>query len=548
VAAVAVFCLAVEAGVAQAGALSGTEPVYTVAGFGTETDGDCSSGVATRARLESVGAVVALPDGDVVFLSGASLCRLAADGSVSQIADRPIAAVNVSSPHGLLANPDGSFLLTDNEGARVVRVGASGEVSTFAGTGTVGFSGDGGPATAAQLAYPNDLALLPDGSVLIAERSSGRVRKVSPAGTISTVAGNGRRPSGGSDGDGGPATAAAILPSSVAALPDGGFLIGSAPPRRVTPAGTIHTIRGFPRNAEADDILTEGGPPYLFAMEETGDDRPGLYAMRADGRVSRFLNGDGRPDVLDGDGQPATTAEFRLPLLARSADGGLMLATTQTDRERGARIQFVAPRGTPRLAAAVTTLRSRSDAATVRVRYTRTPASARLELIARGKVAASRALSPTATSVTIPLRARHAYTLRLTAVGNEGEIVTDEVPALLGTLPLTAARAAMDGFASGFGDIGVSAGVTGCRRFAATRVDCLVTTRYEHELPIVEVTQSYAVFLRADGQIYQRQYVGRRLARRPRWLARKPSLIPADDWSEWLHTWAARPVIGATGT
>ena len=74
---------------------------------------------------------------------------------------------------------------------RIRRVSSSGQVTTFAGTGVEGFSGDGGPATAAQFDGPTDAVVAPDGGVLIADEFNHRIRRVNPDGTISTVAGDG---------------------------------------------------------------------------------------------------------------------------------------------------------------------------------------------------------------------------------------------------------------------------------------------------------------------------------------------------------------------
>src|ERR671914_244996 len=113
---------------------------------------------------------------------------------------------------------------------------ATNNIFTVAGT-TAGLSGDGGPATAAQLDQPFGVAVTADGGFLIADTCNHRVRRVSPAGTITTVAGT----TAGLSGDGGPATAAQLsFPSGVAASADGGFLIadrGNDRVRRGSPAG-----------------------------------------------------------------------------------------------------------------------------------------------------------------------------------------------------------------------------------------------------------------------------------------------------------------------
>ena len=124
---------------------------------------------------------------------------------------------------------DGGFLIADAVNHRVRRVSPAGTITTVAGT-MAGLSGDGGPATAAQLATPTEVAVTADGGFLIADRDNDRVRRVSPAGTITTVAGT----TAGLSGDCGPATAAQISdPTGVAVTADGGFLIADRQNHRV---------------------------------------------------------------------------------------------------------------------------------------------------------------------------------------------------------------------------------------------------------------------------------------------------------------------------
>src|SRR5262249_36493487 len=117
--------------------------------------------------------------------------------------------------------------------------------STVAGTGIRGFSGDGGSALSAELTGPQGVALDSSGNLYIADTFNNRIRKVSPAGIISTVAGSAAM---GFSGDDGPATAAQLgWPSSIAIDSGGGLLIGDSANnriRRVSPAGVIGTIAG----------------------------------------------------------------------------------------------------------------------------------------------------------------------------------------------------------------------------------------------------------------------------------------------------------------
>src|SRR5262245_49696464 len=141
---------------------------------------------------------------------------------------------------------------------------ATGTISTIAGSDPFGdFSGDGGPATAAALNEPAGVAVMPDGGYLIADAGNDRVRRVFPDGTIRTVAGTGNY---GFSGDGGPATAADLqAPIGVAVLPDGGFLIADAAAariRRVSPNGIMSFVAGKRRRGFSGD----GGPPTATAI------------------------------------------------------------------------------------------------------------------------------------------------------------------------------------------------------------------------------------------------------------------------------------------
>src|SRR5438067_1400063 len=131
-----------------------------------------------------------------------------------------------SSAAGLAAaTAGGGYLIADAANHAIRRVAPTGTITTAAGTLTSsGSTGDGGPATAAKLNFPDGVAATADGGYLIADTSNHAIRRVSPGGTITTVAGTLTR--SGSSGDGGPATAAKLNdPDGVAATADGGFLI-----------------------------------------------------------------------------------------------------------------------------------------------------------------------------------------------------------------------------------------------------------------------------------------------------------------------------------
>jgi hypothetical protein len=130
-------------------------------------------------------------------------------------------------------------------------------ISTVAGNGTTGFSGDGGPALKATMNDPRGVAVDAAGNLYVADYGNNRVRKVALDGTITTIAGNGSQ---GFSGDGGPATGAALdQPIRVEVDPLGNLYIADAGNRRVrkvAPNGIINTIAGNGSQTSAGD----GGP------------------------------------------------------------------------------------------------------------------------------------------------------------------------------------------------------------------------------------------------------------------------------------------------
>jgi YD repeat-containing protein len=157
----------------------------------------------------------------------------------------PAGAAQLNNPSAVVVAPDGTAYVSETSGHRVRRVGPDGIVTTVAGSGSAGSTGDGKPATTARLNFPRQLALGPDGTLYIADSANHRIRRVGPDGTMTTAAGTG---TAGSDGDGGPASAAQLnTPFGVAVGPDGGLYIGDTNNhrvRRVAPDGTLTTAMG----------------------------------------------------------------------------------------------------------------------------------------------------------------------------------------------------------------------------------------------------------------------------------------------------------------
>ena len=132
---------------------------------------------------------------------------------------------------GMALDPAGNLYIADFGNSRVRKVTPGGTISTYAGTGTPGFAGDGGPATAAQLSFPQGVALDSAGNLYIADSNNNRIRKVTPGGTISTYAGTGLQ---GFSGDGGPAIDAQLwFPVGVALDSAGNLYIADQENQRI---------------------------------------------------------------------------------------------------------------------------------------------------------------------------------------------------------------------------------------------------------------------------------------------------------------------------
>jgi hypothetical protein len=304
------------------------------------------AGLAVTALATLVSTGIAAPQEAVAATGTGTIRTIAGSNGFGAFSGDggPATAAAVDNPYGVALMPDGGYAIADTINNRIRRVFPDGTIRTVAGTGSLGFSGDGGPATSAQLDAPLGVAALPDGSILIADPADSRIRRVSPSGTITTVAGNG---TSGFSGDGGPATAAAIsAPNGVAALPDGGFLIadtGNSRIRRVSPSGTITTVAGTGTRGFSGD----GGPataaqlnvPYAvgptadggLVIADTGNLR--VRRVSAAGVISTIA-GTGVKGT-SGDGGPATSAQFILPGgVAGTPDGGVLISDYLANRIR----------------------------------------------------------------------------------------------------------------------------------------------------------------------------------------------------------------------
>ena len=237
--------------------------VSTLAGTGVPGDaGD--GGPAVQAKLNQPASVAPMADGGFLIADreNAQVRRVSPDGSISTVVggdDRRDGAEGprLEHPQDLSLTAEGGYLIADSEADRVFEMTANGTLRSVAGTGTRGFSGDGGPATGARLRDPRGLVALPEGGFLVADAGNDRVRRVDPAGQISTVAGTGVE---GFSGDGGPAVAAQLsTPVGLTLVPGVGYLIADRENNRVrmvSEQGVISTFVGTGEGAFNGDGLS----------------------------------------------------------------------------------------------------------------------------------------------------------------------------------------------------------------------------------------------------------------------------------------------------
>ncbi len=217
-------------------------------------------------------------------------------------------------------------------------------ISTFAGNGTNGYDGDGGPAIDAILDYPVGVAVAPDGTVYIADAFNARIRKVDPSGTITTIAGTGER---NYDGDGGPAVDAKISSAYGITLDQDGniyfadVLISSV--RKIDTSGIITRVAGVGLPGSGGDGGPATGAPLNMAIDVAISPDGLLYIADTFNNVIRMVDADGNMQTIAGDGTarfggdggPAEYARINHPEgIAFDSAGNLYIADTFNNRIR----------------------------------------------------------------------------------------------------------------------------------------------------------------------------------------------------------------------
>ncbi len=256
-------------------------------------------------------------------LSGA-ITTVAGDGYTGFSGDGGPAASARIAASAVAIDRLGNLFVAEGPNHRVRRIdGETGVIATFAGTGTAGFSGDGGAAIGAQLNFPVDVVVDRSDNVGIADLANNRIRRVDgTTGTITTVAGNGIA---GFGGDGGPATSAQLSFPSGVALDRGTMYIadtGNERVRYVDNFGTITTLAGTGIPGFSGDGAPAADAQLNQPLRVAVDSADGVYIVDfLNGRIRRIgigvgtittVAGDGN-FFFSGDGGPATSASLNGP-------------------------------------------------------------------------------------------------------------------------------------------------------------------------------------------------------------------------------------------
>ncbi len=275
-------------------------------------------------------------------VSGGLITTIAGTGAAGFSGDNGAAAnAQLNAPVGIAIDSSGSLYIADYGNNRIRQIKA-GVITTVAGIGSAGFSGDNGPALSAQLNAPHGVAVDGNGNIYFADSGNHRIRKLS-AGIIGTVAGNGVP---GFSGDTGPATAAQVdTPCGIAIDAAGNIVIADYYNHRVRRVsnGVITTVGGNGVQGFAGDdgpaAAAQMNDPFVLTVDAAGNIFIADYGNNRIRRISSgsivTVAGNGTAGV-SGDGGPAIGAQLNTPAgIALGLPGNLYFADSGSNRVRG---------------------------------------------------------------------------------------------------------------------------------------------------------------------------------------------------------------------
>ncbi|HTA83119.1 MAG TPA: NHL repeat-containing protein [Bacteroidia bacterium] len=248
----------------------------------------------------------------------------------------------INSPSGIKVDAEGNLYIADVGNHCIRKINSAGIISTIAGKGVAGFSGDGGPATAAAFNFPYDVAPDNKGNIYIADYSNHRIRKVDSKGIVTTIAGNGTI---GFSGDGGSAINAEFnFPIAIAIDGTGNIYVSDQSNnriRKIDTKGIISTIAGKGTAGYSGDngkaTLAELNAPIGIVVDADGN----IYFVDSGNNCVRMINAQGIISTLTGDGTEghkgnggdAKNAELNSPYGIAIDTGGNIYISDQSNNE-----------------------------------------------------------------------------------------------------------------------------------------------------------------------------------------------------------------------